>query len=49
MSEAGFFRILLMSVLSLTLLGWGLALHDWQANTLKIANAERPAATPPQP
>jgi hypothetical protein len=50
MSEAGFFRILLVSVLSLTLLGWGLALHTWQAGTMKIAKAvESPTASLPQP
>lgn len=48
MSESGFFRILLASVLGLTLLGWGLALHSWQSSTVTIANAERPAS-PPQP
>jgi hypothetical protein len=39
MSESGFFRILLVTVLSFTLVGWGLALHDWQASPQKIANA----------
>ena len=49
MSERGFFRILLVSVLSLTLLGWGLALHGWQASPLNMTKADTPAATVPQP
>ena len=48
MSETGFFRILLVSVLGFTLLGWGLALHQWQAGAQKIATAvESPAAKMP--
>lgn len=39
MSEARFFRLLLVTVLGFTLLGWGLALHDWQAQSMKLAAA----------
>jgi hypothetical protein len=39
MTESGFFRILLVTVLSFTLLGWGFALHNWQASPQKVADA----------